>query len=220
MSNQHCRRVALAAAAVLSLAACAGTKVHGLTRSSAAAVMDAPHRVCVLIEDESPIPTRPSHRANHVADVEAAKTALTEALGKLLTARGLELVPEGQAADLLLHARLEDVRSGKEILRLTVGYGAGKAVLDTVWSLTELREPGHPQLLSFETRSTSGAMPGAGVGLAAGAPGDAVTLARSSLTATGTLRQGVPREVNQTSGKVDTELKKYFSSRHWAYGNS
>jgi hypothetical protein len=217
---QNYHLVVLAASAVMSLTACAGTRLHDIVSSSAAGAIEAPHNVAVSIEDESVAPRRSSRLGNHAADVEDAKAALTKALSKLLTARGLKIVPVGQGSDLLLRAQIKNVRSGNEVLRLTVGYGAGKAALDTVWSLTDLRQGTPVRLLSFEVRSTSGALPGAGLGLASEAADSAVTVARSSLTAAGTLRQGIVREANQTSGKIDVELKKYFASRRWAYPQS
>jgi hypothetical protein len=216
---QHYHLV-LAASAFMSLTACAGTRLYDIVSSSATEAMEAPQNVAVSIEDESVAPKRASRLATHAADVEFAKAALIDALSKLLAAQGFKIVPVGQGADLLLHAQIKDVRSGNEVLRLTVGYGAGKAALDTVWTLTDLRQGTPARLLSFEIRSTSGALPGAGLGLASEAADSAVTVARSSLAAAGTLRQGIAREANQTSGKINVELKKYFASRRWAYPKS
>jgi hypothetical protein len=145
-----------------------------------------------------------------------AVAGLTEGLTNQLAARGLVVVPAGQAADLQLQTRILAVRSGSEALRVIVGYGAGKAVLETTDILSDLRTAPPVVLLSFGARSTTGGMPGPGLGLANAANGTAVALGTVG-TAHG-LTQGLPKEVNETTDDIDQQIGKYFADRSWSYG--
>lgn len=129
----------------------------------------------------------------------------------MLTARGLTLVGADQPTDLLLTCTMKDARSGNKALRLAVGYGAGKAVLALDVTLEEHRLNAHPILLSFDARSTTGAMPG-GV-----ASGDALQDVASGVGTARTLTGGFPRETKQVTAKIDKQLSIYFQGRDWPY---
>ncbi len=100
--------------------------------------------------------------------------------------------------------------------RLLIGYGAGKATLDVV---TTLMRPDGTKLLVFKTDSTTGAMPGAGLGIAsaAGTTATALRMIGPALGVPGTLRQGLGQEIRQTAAKIDQRLGSYFIRQGWSY---
>jgi hypothetical protein len=98
-------------------------------------------------------------------------------------------------------------------LRVLIGYGAGRAELRT--KVTLLGSTGTTQpLVTFDTESTTGKMPGAGFGLASG---QALAAGGAALSVPGAMRQGLGLEVNDSVEHIDNELGKYFKSQHWQY---
>ncbi|MCX2561992.1 DUF4410 domain-containing protein [Acetobacter farinalis] len=177
-----------------------------------------PHSISVTVSDTSPVPRKVKRIAGHAHDVQIAESNLMQDLTHLLAQRNLVVVQRGQAADLNLQCTITQVRSGSMVARLLVGYGAGKArlLVSTTLSTTNADKQ---KLLTFSTNSTTGAMPGAGFGIAsaAGSAGTAVHMIGPLLGMPGTLRQGLGQEAQQTTLRIDEELARYFSSQGWAY---
>ena len=71
--------------------------------------------------------------------------------------------------------------------------------------------------LGVDARSTTGGMPGQGLGLANAANGAAVAL--GAVGTARTMRQGLPKEINETTQKIDEEVGKYFGEQKWSYGD-
>jgi hypothetical protein len=210
-------------ALALSVTACAGTQVSNLAGTMAGARIGPPRTVTVIVENDSPPPKKPSRREEQLVDARQSVAALTESLSTMLAKRQLVAVSAGQPSDLVLRCRIVDVRGGNQALRMMVGYGAGKAILRTDVSLYD--RAGH-SFLSFETNSTTGRMPGPGLGLAssgvslARAGANAMTIAgvaRGGLGVVGGLKQGLAQEVHQTTNRIDEQLGKYFKAQKWPY---
>jgi hypothetical protein len=207
----------------LFVAACAGTQVSNLTGTMPDARIAAPRTVAVVVENDSPPPEKPSRREQQLVDATQTVAALAESVSTMLTKRGLVAVAPGQPSDVVLRCRVVDVRGGNQALRMIVGYGAGKAVLRTDVSLHD--RAGHT-LLSFKTNSTTGRMPGPGLGLAS----SGASLATSGVNAmavagvvggglgvVGGLKQGLAQEVRQTTSRIDEQLGKYFKAQNWPF---
>lgn len=200
------------------MSGCAGTHVSKEEMTGANASIAPPRSIVITVTDGSPLPHRSRRVASHVDDVKTAERELTLDLGQMLVARHLTVVEAGQPADLDLHCTITSVRSGSAAARLLVGYGAGKAVLDTATTLSApVALP--PELLAFTTHSTTGAMPGAGLGVmsATGAAGTAVHMIGPLLGVPGTLKQGLAQEAHQTTERIDDEMAKLFAKMGWPY---
>ena len=180
-----------------------------------------PHSIAVIVVDKSPSPRRTRRIAGHLADVNAAEGDLTDDLRKMLDARHLKVVGAGEPADLSLQCAITSVRSGSAVARLLIGYGAGKAVLDTATTVVSAPATSPVELLKFTTSGTTGAMPGAGLGVmsAAGAAGTAVHMIGPLLGVPGTLKQGLAQEAQQTTARIDDELAKLFVRHGWPYAH-
>ncbi|MEW6344263.1 MAG: DUF4410 domain-containing protein [Paraburkholderia sp.] len=201
------------AAAALTLVACAGTKVKDVQSTSNTTAGFSPHTIAIVVENNSPPPSKVSRRAAQLEDAKLVVTTLTDHLGKVLAGRGLVVVSTDAHPDLTLRCSVLDVRGGNEWLRVLIGYGAGRAELRT--KVTLLGSTGTTQpLVTFDTESTTGKMPGAGFGLASG---QALAAGGAALSVPGAMRQGLGLEVNDSVEHIDNELGKYFKSQHWQY---
>ena len=210
-------RLAGAFALATVLGGCAGTRVADLSQQAPAGAIQRPHSVSIAVIDSSPVPKRASRLAGHDSDVREVRAELGHDLAQLLAARDLVVVAAGRPADIDLRCAVTDVRGGSAVARLLVGYGAGKAVLKLSNTVSA---PGTASpLLSFSTIGTTGAMPGAGLGLAsaAGAAGTAVHMIGPALGIPGTLRQGLAQEAQQATTRIDDRIAAYFAIRGWAY---
>jgi peroxiredoxin len=193
--------------AALSITGCAGTKVGPVTSHAPNTPHEPPRTIAVIVENDSPSPKRISRRKEQLAAAQNTAVALSESISKLLAARQLTVVTADEPADFILYCRILDVRSGSKALRVLIGYGAGKAILKVGVSLNDSRTHDGPSLLSFETDGTSGSMPGAGF-TAAALVGDGVSALR---------KDGLSKEINQTTEDIDEQLHKYFVAQNWLY---
>ncbi len=131
---------------------------------------------------------------------ERAARALAGAFASRLRERHLEVVEVAARPDLLLHARIVDPRSGNRALRLPVGYGAGRAELRVATRLERQPLPSWSDtpLLSFDTNSTTGKLPGSLIGAALRSLGS---------------DDGLDAQVRDTVTRIDAELDRYFAAR-------
>jgi hypothetical protein len=203
---QHHTRL-LVMGVALSLAGCAGTDVGLVTSHAPVVSLGPPRTITVIVEDDSPLPERKLCRKTHLDDVQAVSGAFAQSLSKLLASRQLAVVPPDQPADLILRGRILDVCGGSKALRVLVGYGAGKAILEVGVSLNDPRTPQGPPLLSFKTNSTSGAMPGGAYNVS-GLVGVGLNALRED---------GLPKEIDQATAIIDQQLSEYFLAQNWPY---
>jgi hypothetical protein len=208
----------LVGAIIFSMTGCAGTKVGKVATEAPHTILIPPRTIAIIVENDSPPSKRVSRRAEQLTNVQNAAMSLSESIPRLLASRNLVVVPAGQRADLVLRCRILNVRSGNEALRVLIGYGAGKAVLQVAVSLIDPNTWDAPPLLSFETSSTTGGMPGAGLGIAGGlGSGNALAVIGPAVGVRGALKQGLAQEVDQTTDRIDQELDKYFMTQNWSY---
>lgn len=202
---------------LLLLAGCARTHVASEVTASDPSLLP-PHQIALVIDDQSVSPRKADRARRHDTAVATTRVALMNDLQKMLSARHLAVVASGQPADMTLTCTLTKIRPGSTVARLLIGYGAGKAELQVRTVLAEVGSR-HTPLLSFVTTSTTGAMPGAGIGVAsaASAAGTAVHMAGPLLGVPGTLRQGWAQEAQQTTDRIDERLAAYFQARNWPY---
>lgn len=205
--------------ALCLLSGCAGTRVRHEQMTAASGPIAPPRSIAITVTDKSPAPHRARRIAGHLADVKTAEGDLIEDLTKMLVARHLVVVAAGKPADLSLECAITSVRSGSTVARLLIGYGAGKAVLNTVTTVISTPATSPVDLLTFTTSGITGAMPGAGLGVmsAAGAAGTAVHMIGPLLGVPGTLKQGLTQEAQQTTARVDDELASLFAKHGWPY---
>ncbi len=205
----------LAISAVLVAAGCAATDIGLVDRETPDARLRPPHTVAVVVQDVSP--DGGLFPAGRHEDARQTAAALTQSLTTLFGTRKLTVVPPGHPADLILSCRVVDITGGDTALRVLVGYGAGVAVLKVGVTLTDARTAARPPLLRFETDSTTGGMPGAAFGLASGFGGDTLALSEAVAGIPGKLKQGLAREVAQTTARIDEQIGLYFVAQHWPY---
>jgi len=201
------------AAAMLMLAACAGTRVKDVETTPSTIETSSPHTVAILVENNSPAPPKASRRASQLEDAKLVVATLTDQLGKVLSGRGLIVVSPDAHPDLTLRCNVLEVRGGNEWLRVLIGYGAGRAELRTKVTLFDSTVATRP-LVAFEIDSTTGKMPGAGYGLGSG---QALSAGMSALSIPGAMKQGLGQEVNDNIKRIDHELGQYFKSQQWSY---
>lgn len=165
-------------------------------------MMPSPRTIAVVTEVALTAPPRHETLEAQQASAAATAAALDEQLGELFASRALIVVRPDAHPDLILHNRIADIRTGKRALRIWVGYGAGKAELQVN---SVLEDPNHSSpvgLLSFQSASTSGGMPSGGL----------IGPALRSLS-----KDGLDKEVIETTSVIDKEVGKYFAAQHWPY---
>lgn len=189
----------------LLLAACAGTKVDNLVSAAPAPATLAapPHSIAVVV-------TAPAGASR---DVARTRAALATQLSRMLASRDFTVVPAGEVSDLVLNCRILDAQSGNKALRLLVGYDAGMAQVQVD---VALNDASGQQLLGFQTRSTTGSMPGAVAGLLF-----PVNTAFDLATTGGGIAMGINQDlaarIGETSYRIDGQLQGYFRSQGWSY---
>jgi hypothetical protein len=197
---------------IIALASCARTKVANVTQT-VSPVQQPPHTVAIIIDDASPPPSNPRFDDKRATDIHLVETGLAKSLSTLLTSHQLTVVNPDQAPDLTLHCTITQIHGGIKAVRLIVGMGLAKAVLDMKVSLLQSTvQAGAPsitgmELLTFDTHGTSGALPGTGA-----SPGGLASAALASL-----MREGLSKEVEQSTKDIDQQLTTYFDAQHWPY---
>lgn len=205
MTNLPCLRTGriLPVLALLILAGCAGTGVTNVM-SSHPIKTSAPRTIAVLTDVKLAYSPRHESVATQSDAADQVNTALNSDLKATLLSNHLTVVDATEHPDLLLRSRIVDVRRGKKALRLLVGYGAGRAELQVSSSLELPHAPRSEPLLSFQTKSTTGGM-----------PGNLISAAVKSLG-----KDGLDVEVMETVKQIDDELGKYFVAQGWPYLDS
>ena len=137
--------------------------------------------------------------------------------GTVISAPAGAASPNHFGRTLLLRCSLTQITEGNQALRLVLGFGAGRTTLRVTTDLLEVRGPSTVELATFNTRSTTGFMPGPGLGLAsAAASGQLLGLAGGSAGLLLGMRETLNREIEQSSTKIASNLNDYFQDQEWA----
>lgn len=185
----------------LLLGACAGTHVNNVSLVRHEVVSPAPRTIAIVTEMALASPRHETTESQQTSATTAAM-ALQDGLTQVLVNHGLAVVDANARPDVILRCRIVDVRSGKKALRLFVGYGAGRAELRVDVALERTGYSESSPLLTFETASTSGSMPGGGL----------IGPAIRSLSS-----DGLDKEARDTTASIDKQLAQYFQARQWPY---
>jgi len=190
---------------------CAGTRVQNVERTAVDVSGRPPRTISLVVENVSPPPFKEKDRLRQLEDAQTMIADLQQGLAKKLVVQGLTIVPSGQPADLTLSCRIEELRRGHKALRMLVGFGSGAAVLRVNVTLMDWQSGVSSTLMTFDTQSTTGGMPGAGVG-----PASRAALVGKTLGIAAGARSGLPREADETIQTIDHQLKTYFVFRNWS----
>jgi hypothetical protein len=200
-SVQLSARWLMAPGLALLLGACAATRLNNVGPMDSGAPFPAPRTVAIVTELALAPPRHETAESQQASAVTVAR-ALQSGLAQALATHGLTVVDAGAVPDVVLRCKIVDVRSGKKALRLFVGYGAGKAELRVDVALERPGLSPVRQLLTFESASSSGSMPGGGlIGPALGSLSD----------------DGLQKEARDTTNLIDRQLAQYFQARQWPY---
>jgi hypothetical protein len=191
----------------LALAGCAGTKVESVASVAPTSAVTNPRTIAIIVSNESPPPKKAKRRERQAADVRLASTALSKYLAESLTSHALVIVSAGRTADLTLRCRIVELRSGSKAARVFVGYGVGKTTLRVRVTLEDPKSPVGLSLLGFETKATTGSMPGGG-----STPYALVGEGMKMLK-----KDGLGIEIEQTIKAIDKQIATYFSAQNWVY---
>lgn len=191
----------LAPGLALLLGACAGTRLNNVGPMDSGASFPAPRTVAIVTELALAPPRHETAESQRASAVTVARE-LQDELRRTLASHGLTIVDASTVPDVILRCRVVDVRSGKKALRLFVGYGAGRAELRVDVTLERPDRSQAPALLTFESTSSTGSMPGGGL----------IGPALRSLS-----DSGLQKEVDDTTKLIDKQLAQYFLARQWPY---
>jgi hypothetical protein len=207
------RRAAACLGTILLLAGCAKTSTSPTITMARTSVTTQPTRL-ILALDSGPGPATPAPLA------EAVEQALAKGLG----GPGIQIsrLPPGAPppaygpATLLIRYRITVVKPGSQALRLTVGFGAGRAEMAMTTQIIDLRGAAPVALARFETKSTTGRMPGPVLGLAtASASGQVLGLVGGTAGLLQGTRQTLTAEATQIGDQVAAHLEDYFRDQSW-----
>jgi Domain of unknown function (DUF4410) len=116
---------------------------------------------------------------------------------------------------LLIACHVTTFMAGSEALRLAVGFGARRVELAVTTQVVDLRGSGRNELATFQTHSTTGHMPGPGLGLlSAVGSGQVLGMALGAGVLAGT-RQTLVNQGTQVSDTIVAQLHAYFLSQGW-----
>jgi hypothetical protein len=197
----------------LSLIACAGTKSTLSTLAATPLAKGAPTKLMVSISDTHV--SDPEHKianalqARLISDLQAAGG---NAAAAPASANSLPEIPN----TLLIRCGLVQLTPGNEALRLGIGFGTGQTKLAVNMELIDLRATKPVELVSLQTTSTTGALPGPALALLPAISSGQITgmvLGSAGLWTGST--QTLTHEVTQSSADISTALAKVFQSRGW-----
>ncbi|MGI4745748.1 MAG: DUF4410 domain-containing protein [Janthinobacterium lividum] len=215
--------------AILLLSGCASTRNTALVSVAGFNGAVPPDRLVIMVVDATAHSANGNERSSDAMQRGRIAALLQEQLvqkfgggrGTVMSASAAAAGPAYSGRTLLLRCRLAKVSDGNQALRLIVGFGAGRATLQLTTDLLELRGKSAVELATFNTRSTTGAMPGPGLGLASGAAsGQLLGLAGGSAGLLLGMRETLNREIDQSSTKIASNLKNYFQDQGWVAFNA
>lgn len=211
----------LTLSAVLGIAGCAGTKTSDFQMSASALPSSQPDTVLVSVMQTQVVSAFDPDEQTRVRDLAAAlQGQLVEKLKRpstrivVLPVNGV--TPDHAPGTLLLRCSIVEAKGGNEALRLAFGFGAGRATLRVHTDLLDLSEGSPMTVASWDTNSTTGAMPGPALGLAGAVQaGQALAMVGGSVGMLLGMRQTQAREVDQSSTEIALRLQSAFQTRNW-----
>jgi len=202
----------------LLLAGCASTRSTDLADGPSPVSARAPSHIIVVVSDARLTDAAPENRERRqIAAMLQAQ--LTRRMKWSQT--GVTVAEAIDAAapirnTLLLRVTITRVRPGNQALRLAIGFGAGRAMLRMNSQLIDLRGRLPVDLTAFDTRSTTGSMPGPGLGLVgAASTGSIIGIAGGSAGLLLGSRETMNREIRDSSAEIITHLQSYFGEQGW-----
>jgi len=234
------------AAALLSVltvvAACASTEVTQQTPPPSAATvaqqgMTRPSRIWVYDFAGSPqdvpadaaiatkvaAPAKPMN-AEQAATASKLGALIAQDLIENINEMGLTAVRAGpgsrpQVGDGVIRGYLVSVEGGSGVKRYIIGFGSGKAELNTVVEGSVMTPQGLRRLGSGTLSSTGGKTPGtvmpAAVAIATGSPVGLIVVGGAKLYGEATGRSGIEGRAKATADEIGEQLKIRFQDRGW-----
>lgn len=204
------RSRSLAATALLALSSCATTNNTQLAMPRRPLPSTKPAALMVQVVDDADQP-------GIAAALQTQLLAQLRAGGGNVTALPQGASPAGISRNaILLRCDIKKADAGNEELRLAVGFGAGQATLQVETQLIDLRGGQDVTLMSFATRSTTGALPGPALGLAGALnAGQLIGVIAGAGGLAAGAAQGMGREVDQSGAKIAMQTKAFFEQNGW-----
>ncbi|MGZ4970584.1 MAG: DUF4410 domain-containing protein, partial [Methylobacter sp.] len=111
------------------------------------------------------------------------------------------------------------IDEGNRLRRNVIGLGLGQSSLDTEVRVLAPAPSGYMELMTFQTHTDSGNMPGAAVlgPAAAGAGAGAGAVVGSSVAIGGakSYRSSSAQQAEKVADKISEQLAKYFAAQGW-----
>lgn len=213
-----CRLRWVAITAALSLASCVRTGSSPPVSLAEPSSSAQPAQLIIVVTNDLPKPV-PGALPSVVDAV------LARELSDRLASSGIRISVEqsmttalAPTADaLLIHCSVTHLRVGNQVLRMTIGFGAGQFNIITHTSVLDLRGASTNDLVSFQSHSTTGSMPGSGLGLAfAAGSGQVLGMAGGGAGLLLDARQTASQRSRQVADSISGRLRAYFQTKGWA----
>ncbi|MCB8883187.1 DUF4410 domain-containing protein [Acidisoma cellulosilytica] len=201
----------------LPLAGCAKTGSSPAIALSEPSSSAQPIQLIVVVTNDLPSPV--AGTIPRVVDAVLARE-LSDRLGSpgVLVSVEQAMPPDRVpvAGALLIHCSVTRLRVGNQALRMTVGFGAGRFNIVTRTSVVDLRRASVADLVSFQSHSTTGSMPGSGLGLAfAAGSGQVIGMVGGGAGLLLDARQTASERARQVADSVSGQLRAYFQTKGW-----
>jgi hypothetical protein len=113
-----------------------------------------------------------------------------------------------------------DINEGNRTRQLVIGFGVGKATIDTRMRLATWTGSGETVLATFDTHVDSGELPGAAVTMGAGAAAQGgltagMAVANAGISGVKAYRSADDPMIDRTAEKMVVTLSQYFGSQGW-----
>jgi hypothetical protein len=198
---------------VVALSGCVRAKVSNVAAMQPAG--PAPSEILVAV-DATPTTNRAQAEAAHRLAPELQSDLVERLTRARVTAE--PFVPgSSHPGAAILHVSIVQADPGSLVERVVLGFGLGRAKLQTRTELESADETRGRALAAFDTSSNSRMKPGlilpGGVALATG---DAIHLViGGGIDIAMNMRGGLTRPTTSTASAIVAQLKKYYASSGW-----